>query len=557
MRTEKKVLIWVGASLGVFVIIVVAAVIYFILSLSRPGEATARYIPSGAPLYVSVNLRPGAGQLKKGRDVIEKVQTEELIERRDKALDELEENTGIHFLDDVTPWLGTDVSVAILDVVDGVTEWVAMVRISDREAAIDFVDDLVSHLEDELRTDFDKDDRGGLDLWVASDEPVAMAITDEYMLIGDSGDTVADIAGYIESPPSLSLMDNESFVAARQMVPEQRVMFAFAQFDDLIDAYLDVLDLFQGMDSVMRQIEDEIPEFAVASASFVDNGLRLDVAYVPPDGSVRFDESEGSRSPDALPADTLVMVVDAGLVDAWNELRELIEEADAGVADEFDNVLEQVEAEFGIDVQRDVIDALTGEIAIALLPSEVGSPFSLETGLSWTIEALLIAGVKDRDSIEGALDKLVDRLDEVDGIDARREQLGEYEVVTFDLDLGGFLPLGYDGGYLVTDEWLAAGTTSDSLKSFHRTLTGESGSLGGGDEFRRLMDAAPSPTHFLLYADLAGVMEMVEDALSGEARSSYREDIEPFVENLSAFMVASSITEEEARFTVVLTVQGE
>ena len=105
VRTGKKVLIWVGAtaSLGVFVIIVVAAVIYFILSLSRPGEATARYIPSGAPLYVSVNLRPGAGQLMKGRDVIEKVQTEELIERRDEALDELEENTGIHFLDDVTP----------------------------------------------------------------------------------------------------------------------------------------------------------------------------------------------------------------------------------------------------------------------------------------------------------------------------------------------------------------------------------------------------------------------------------------------------------------------
>ena len=71
------------------------------------------------------------------------------------------------------------------------------------------------------------------------------------------------------------------------------------------------------------------------------------------------------------------------------------------------------------------------------------------------------------------------------------------------------------------------------------------------------MDAAPSPTHFLLYADLAGVLEMAEDALSGGARSSYREDIEPFVENLSAFMVASSITEEEARFTVVLTVQGE
>ena len=47
---------------------------------------------------------------------------------------------------------------------------------------------------------------------------------------------------------------------------------------------------------------------------------------------------------------------------------------------------------------------------------------------------------------------------------------------------------------------------------------------------------------------------MVEDALTGEMRSSYRREVEPYVENLSAFMVISSANSEESRATMVLTV---
>ena len=276
---SKKLLIVIGSVIGVVVVIIAAVAAYFLLSLSRPGEATAQYIPSRAPAYLSINLRPGAGQLNQARNVLSKLETEALREQRDELLDNIEDDTGIHFLDDVTPWLGTDISVAILDADPDALEWIVMVQVSDRDAAVDFVDDLANYLEDELNVEFDEDEDGGVDLWVALDEPIAMGVTNEYMLVGDSEDTIEDIADNIESPPSRSLMGNESFISAREMLPNERFVFAFAQTDDLVDMYLDVADPFGDMDPVMSGLEENIPDFIVMSSTFIDDGVRFDIAY--------------------------------------------------------------------------------------------------------------------------------------------------------------------------------------------------------------------------------------------------------------------------------------
>ena len=105
------------------------------------------------------------------------------------------------------------------------------------------------------------------------------------------------------------------------------------------------------------------------------------------------------------------------------------------------------------------------------------------------------------------------------------------------------------------DEWLVGGSTLESLELFLDTLTGESASLSSTDKFERLIESAPDPIHFLLYADIAGILEMVEDALSSDMKSDYRRNVRPFVESLSAFMIVSSITEERTQFTTILTVQ--
>ena len=532
-------------------IVIGVFIIYLRLATAGPSEVTARYIPSTAPLYVSVNLRPGLSQIRKAQKVISTMQTEEVVERRDEFLDNLEDETGIHFLDDVTPWLGKHVSAALLDDDLDRPEWIVMVQITDRKAAAEFLDDLVDYAEENLLADFHQDDDEGIDYWVDSYISLAIALTDEYMLIGDSRDTVEDIAGYIESPPSKPLMDDATFIAARRMAADPRTAFVFARTEDLVN---DMMSLGNGFGILPLDIDDVIPEFVVASSSFVDNGIRLDASFIPPEDSDEPTDSVPITSHEVLPADTLLMVGSTGLIAAWETTTDSIRDIDPGLSDEFDDFLAQVDDEFGVDIERDVIDAMSGEMALALLPSEVNSRLlSGEGGFDWTVEMLLLAGLRNPDSIEDALDILVDELED-SGIEVNRQSLGDYEAVRVRLDRGWLFDTDYEPGYVVTEEWLAGGSTAESLELFHQTLSGEYDSLGEVDRFEPLIDLAPDPLHFLLYADVAGLLGLVEDALPSDMRRSYRRDVRPFVENLRAFMLAGSTTAEEMRVTAVLTV---
>ena len=226
----------------------VAAVSVFVFfqSVSRPGETTARFIPSNTLAYASINLRPGVQQLRHGRAVISTLQTDALVERRDELLDELEDETGIHLLDDVTPWLGESVSFALLDVDDerDTAEWVAMVHVSDRVAALDFAEDLVSYFEDESLSRFSDAGYREAQLWLSDDDDLGFALTEEYLLLADGENTLKRVIRDMESPPDTPLLADEDFRSARESLPSQRVMFMFLRSEWILDLLRDEIDPF-------------------------------------------------------------------------------------------------------------------------------------------------------------------------------------------------------------------------------------------------------------------------------------------------------------------------
>ena len=135
MTKRTKILLWSGS--GILLLIVGIVVVFGVLwlrQMGRPSEATARFVPESAIGYLSFNTRPGLSQLRLSRDVINRLQTEEFLELRDDLLDEIEGETGIHFLDDVTPWLGTDVTFVLHDVEEDGAEWVLMAHVEDRDS---------------------------------------------------------------------------------------------------------------------------------------------------------------------------------------------------------------------------------------------------------------------------------------------------------------------------------------------------------------------------------------------------------------------------------------
>ena len=539
---KRLILIAAGIAVGIVAFVAAVSVFVFFQSLSRAGEATARFIPSNAVAYASINLRPGVQQLRHRRGVISTLQTDALVERRDELLDELEDETGIHLLDDVTPWLGESVSFALLDVDDerDTAEWVAMVHVSDRVAALDFAEDLVSYIEEESLSRFSDTDYREAHLWLSDDEDLGLALTEEYLLIADGEDTLKDVIRNIESPPDRPLLADEDFTAARESLPSQRVMFLFLRSEWIWDLLRDELGPFDDEDETILRVESSTPEYMAMSVSFIERGLRADFAAEQPNDGFSIDSNVRLASPEALPADTLVLLATNGVREAWEELRQVMADLDPSGGSDFQSVLDEVEIETGIDVEEDVVDSLNGEIALALLPSD------FRAGV---YDVLLLAGLQDYRDIRRALERLV----EDSGIEVGRSSLGDYEVVTAELEGFDLLGEGYEPGYIVTEDWAAFGSTYRSVRAFHDAATGESEPLSEADEFSRLIGMAPAPPDSLIYADLATAIELIEDALDGDTRSDYERDFKPFVERMEAFLLAGSFTEEAIRFTAVLT----
>ncbi len=546
-RTSNKRLLLIagGIALGVLALAAVVVVLVFFRSLSRPGESTARFIPSNALAYASFNLRPGVQQLRHGREVISTLQTDALVERRDDLLDELKEETGIHFLDDVTPWLGESVSFALIDVDDDSAEWVAMVHVSDSGAAFDFVEDLVAYFEDESLTRFDRTVYRDADLWLSDDEDASFALTDEYLLLADGEGALKRAIRDIESPPETPLLANEDFTAARESVPSERVVFMFVRSEWILDLLGDEIDPFGDRDDVIREIEDSVPEFMAMSMSFIERGLRVDFAAEQSGDGFAIDSDLALASPDALPSDTVLLLATNGIRETWEEVRRTVDDLEPNGESAFQRILDDVEYETGIDVEGDVVDSLNGEIALALLPGEVRAG---------VYDVLLLAGLRDADGIRRALDTLTEIVED-SGVGLDRRSLGDYEVVTAAPQEFGLLGGDYDPGYLVAEDWVALGSTHRSLTALHDAAAGagDSEPLSSTGGFSGLMGMAPDPVDWLLYADLAAGLDMLEDALDGDMRSDFRRDFKPFVEPLEAFMLAGSITEEAIRFTAVLT----
>ena len=548
--TRRTILLLAGGALLIVAAVVVVVVVLLLLrGMSRPGEVTARFLPANTQVYISVNLRPGPEQMGLARKVIDRLQTDDFLDRRDDLLGDAEDETGIHLLDDVTSWIGTDVSLALLDAGPDRLEWVLLAQVNDRESAVDFIYDLADFLEGELNTEFVADRRRGVDLWVTG-EDLAVALTGEYMLMADSEDAIDEMLDNLESPPSRPLGDSRAFLEARESLPAERVMFMFVQAKEVLETLVDAVGLYEGEEEeVLRQAQRNTPEYVAASASFVDNGIRFELVGDTPSRAFTLDGVNRLDSAEALPMDTLVLFSAVGVDQAWEELRDSIENLGPDSQNDFEGFLEDVEDELGVDLERDVIDALAGEVAFALLPSDLGG-FLGGSPASGVVEGLLLAGVRDARSIMNALDTFADALED-EGFDIDRDSLGEYEVVTTRADdiLGG----DYEPGYVVTEEWAVVGSNFDGLEAFYEAVSGETDTLGSKAEFRELIEAVPEPLHYLLYADIAGVLEMVEDALDDDTAKEYRREVKPLVDQLSAFMLAVSVTDAEIRLSATLT----
>ena len=543
-------------------IAVVIALVFLMRAVDRPGEATAQYIPSDAALYLSVNLRPGADQIMKARGFADRMEKRDFTDVRDELLDELEEETSIDFPDDLMSWIGTDATLVVLEADQDETVWVMMAQVADADEAEDFAERLRSYFEDQLYEEFEEDEDDGLRVWVPEDdggyleERVAIGLSEEYLFIADTGDTIEDMMDNLESPPGSPLSDSALFIEAQQSLPQERFIFAFAQNEGSVTASTQIAmeELFSlyGRDRWYEFVDDNSPDYVAASASFIENGLRFDVVVDNPFRGLAIAEQNELNTLEVIPEDTLLVVSSTGGQELWKETFGSLGDANPDTEEELQDLFEDVEEVFDLDIENDLIDSLASEVAAAFLPSDLRQ---VRGDLAGTLESVLLIGPAAPDDIADALEDSVEFAEDEYSIDFDRDSIGEYDATLMDLD--GFDIdewEGYEFGYLVTKEWVAVGSTKDSLESFHAVAYDNEPILRESDNFTEFSFLVPDTVHMLAYADLQAILNLVEGALDEFDQEDYQEEWKPWVESLDKVLIVGSVSETDFRFTSAVTV---
>ena len=386
-----------------------------------------------------------------------------------------------------------------------------------------------------------------------------IGLTADYLLLADSENTLEDMLDNIGSPPARSLADDENFIAAGEALPEGRVMFTCAQIGNQMDELEELVDFWGDAETAWNWAAGNTPEYMAASLSFIDRGVRLDLVSEPASSSLSIDSVSEQLSAGVVPEDTLLLLSYAGVTDLWDELRDALAESDPWADEDLDDFLEDLEEETGVDLERDVIGSLTGEVSLAVMPGDVRiSADGLDPGdveLEGVLNVLLLANLEDHRDIEDALESLADWIENA-GYDTDSDSIGEYDAVTLSLDQFDEEAVeDYEAGYVIAESWLALGSSEDSLESFHDAAEGETGSLGSADRYNGLLDMASVPLHLLMYADASGIVEMVVDGLDEDSLEDYEDNVQPYVEKLNAFMVAGSLSGERWHFTAAVTLR--
>ena len=385
---------------------------------------------------------------------------------------------------------------------------------------------------------------------------MAIALSDEYLFIADSGDTIEDMMQNLQSPPESPLSESARFIEAQQSLPEDRFIFAFAQDEGDVapstQVAMEGLFSIYGEDEWYEFVDDNSPDYVAASASFIDNGLRFDVVVHNPFRGLEISQENGLDTLEVLPEDTLLVVSSTGLRELWEETSASLGDADLNTDEELQSLFEDVEEVFDLEYENDLIESLTSAVAVALLPSDLRS---VRGELAGTLEALFLIGPGAPDDIADALADSVEYAEDEYDIEFDRDSMGAYDAILMDLDSFSISEWdGYEFGYLVTDEWVAVGSTQDSLESFHAVAYEGEPTLNESENFSEFNSLMPDTLHMLVYADMQSLLKLVEGALDEHDQEDYQEELKPWVESLDKVFLVGSVTADEIRFTSAVTV---
>ena len=423
----------------------------FIGLFLNPPEHSARYYPRDTIAYGWFTFYPEDGQFEQMTDLWDRFnELPELKHRLDDLQDDIEDDSGFDFEDELETWIGLDVSVGLFEERN---EPIGMITVAvrDSENAEHFMEEWTDYLEDEQDFDFDADDDDGISIWADEDQGLAFALTDDVLLTifaDELEQPLEDLLELAKGEEERSLAKEENFQKARALISERRFASAFLNVEELLD-FLEDASLFPADLYGITTISDDIvtPDWAAMSMQWIDRGIVVEALMPNTEGYAKNLQTLANPA-ENVSAETIGLLAatfDPDL-DNWRDqleehgsddeslsyfVEELYDEMyleverqserpprlkdNPDLADILDLSLDLVESYSGIDLELDLMNYLGGQLFVKVEEFELD--LIQENPKDETVNAVAMLSYlqEEEDSLADTLEELSELLeDEVD-----------------------------------------------------------------------------------------------------------------------------------------------
>ncbi len=478
------------------VVLVIGGGALALRSFLSTSVAAAEVMPAGTEIFVSIDfLQFIEGDARKLNDTVMSMieaatdevgvtDVDDLVARMDDAL---EEALGVDFTDDIRPWIGRTVSLAVSgfdDLVTGdVPDVLLVVETRDPGSTDAFLDDFAAGLERATNVTVVEDTHAGVPIFVVldpadMDEPLVFGRVDSVVVMG----TRKAVEGAIAVQPGDSLADSERFVSVMDALPPDRVVTFFADGSLFSEAL--------AMDGLDPEPFADLAYDAVGGAlSIAEYGIRAESIVLGDDPAMGMDFDSGNLVAD-LPAGTLAMFGGWSLASYWDAVAPALAGAD------LDDVMTEARAELGFDPEA-LLRLLDSPSAFALVEARDGL-LAGESG--FPIGLLAALGTSQPSAVEGYLDDIAAYV-EASGFEGLvKTSAGSGTFWVADGDEAEVVVIG------VTDRYLVAASSLSIAESI-----GAAPSLAENATFREVAEVmAVDPGSILFFADPPAMIEIFD-----------------------------------------------
>ncbi len=471
---------------------VVAAVVLFASGrASEVNLTTAGLVPADAAAYYALNTDLASDQWIAAFKLIERLGEDDPL---GQLQDAAEGAGGVDWEREVVPFLGGNAAVFVssLDFFTMNISGAVIIRCKDASKAREVV--LEFH-----GGPFDDHRYSGVDYLAAGDETLFLAVIGEHLVLTwdrEGMEAVIDV----NNGDRPSLAGASGFQALRDELTKNFLMFAYVNGGSVYG------ELYG--DSALREALDEAglgdllfePVAQVVGAK--GDGFHYQAASVSGGGVLaEMLRERTSRFVSLVPADTSIYFSTTNLAQVWTAIVEdagaAIDDAirDEGTYRNLDEALVAAGQEVGLESLQEMIDLLTGELAVA-----AWFPGARTTDA----EVVVLAEVGDTEAAESVFQRLLDSDD--DASDLETVRVNGVTVTAFSSD-------GDRLAFATTDGYALFGT----FGAVETILRGRETPLGQLNTYQNTVDSLPGGLGTFVFLNLRALMRLDEAEVPGGA----------------------------------------